>query len=390
MDEYNLVPASEIPANASHYEWMRGMPDVADMQFMWASWSAVSFVAAASSAAIFVGVLSSPKARASSFNLYLVMLTVPDFVFSINCAVTCALNFSSRFYISVQMCHWQAWYLTFGIAGSFWLNAAVAAEVHNLLKHTKRLMAYHPPSHRTVLARCLAICAFCAVVSSWHSWRVLPLKTSPVHGLACIANDHDRHSTFFFWLAYIPMVAGLPTAYASYIAIDCWRRSLLSFTKATPGIQGSPGVSVAPPDGASCIGMVAMDALQQQIHARRSRQARQLSIYFGRIFLSVLAMWVPSTFFFLMFPMRSSWGVWAGGTWGHLQGLVSAIMCLTKPDILKAVLDLFRCRCCRADEELRGTKTSAEKSQFVYDAGAVASIRHSETKQRWESEVADR
>jgi hypothetical protein len=108
MDEYHLVFASEIPANASHYEWKRGMPAPAEMQIMWATWWAAGVVSAVCSGVIFVGILSSPKARATSFNLYLVMITVPDLMFSINCACTCALNFLNRSYISVPMCKWQS------------------------------------------------------------------------------------------------------------------------------------------------------------------------------------------------------------------------------------------------------------------------------------------
>jgi hypothetical protein len=93
-----------------------------------------------------------------------------------------------------------------------------------------------------------------------------------------------------------------------------------------------------------------LEEMRRQMHARRSRQARQLSIYFGRIFLSVLVMWAPALFLFMLLPMRSGWSAWAGGTWGHLQAVVSVLMCLTKPDIREAVLGLFRCTSCRGEE----------------------------------------
>jgi hypothetical protein len=388
MDQYNLVSASDLPANASLHEWKRGMPDPVEMQLMWAGWLVVSVVAAVSSSAIIIGILASPTARASSFNLYLVMLAVPDFVFSSSCALTCALNFFNRFYTSVQMCDWQAWYVTFGIAGSFWLNAAVAAEVHTLLKQTKALRDYHPPSHRTVLVRCLAIYALCAVVSSWHLWRFFPFAASPMHGVACMASGYDQKSTLFFWLAYIPMLAGLPSAYAIYVAVDCWRTDLLNFKNITPVSRGSRVLAASPTP--SCPGdTFEMDLMRRQMHARKTRQARQLSIYFCRIFLSVLVMWAPSLFLLILLPTRSGWGVWAGGTWGHLQAIVSAIMCLTKPDIREAVLGHFQCTCGRGEErniwpanmsilfgtnkQLGGTNTWAKANVRAGDARAAAS-----------------
>jgi hypothetical protein len=403
MDQYNLVSAFDLPANASLYEWKRGMPDPVEMRVMWAGWSVVSVVAAVSSGAIFIGILSSPKARASSFNLYLVMLAVPDFIYSSSCTLTCALNFFNRFYTSVQMCDWQAWYLTFGIAGSFWLNAAVAAEVHTLLKQTKALRDYHPPSHRTVLVRCLAIYALCAAVSSWHMWWFLPLQASPAYGLACIADNNDQSSTLFLYFAFIPMVAGIPSAYAIYIAVDCWRKDLLNFNKITPMRRGSR-VLAAPPSSSPPGDASALDVMRRQVHARKSRQARQLSNYVGRIFLAVIVMWVPSLLLFMLLPLRSGWGAWAGGTWGHLQGIVSAMMCLTKPDILEAVLGLFRCTCSRGEvisiwpatmpnlfgtnKQLGGTSTWAEANVRAGDAHAAASSEESGDSEH-KSEVSD-
>jgi hypothetical protein len=374
------------------------MPDPAELQFMWASWLVVSVVAAVSTSAIFIGILSSSKARASSFNLYLVMLTAPDFVFSSSCALTCALNIFNRFFTSVQMCDWQAWYLTFGVAGSFWLNAAVAAEVHTLLKQTKALLDYHPPSHRTILARCLAIYALCAIVSTWHLWWFLPFKARPIHGLACFAVDYDQSLTFFFWLAYVPMVGGIPCAYVIYIAVDCWRMDLL-FKNITAVSRGKSRVLAAPLETSCQNDAAALEEIRQQLHVRRSRRARQLSIYFGRIFLCVLVMWTPSLFFAMLFPMRSSWGLWAGGVWGHLQAVMSAVMCLTKPDIRKAVLGLFWCACCRGEEEkiwpaklskpfgtntpVVGTSRWAHKR--ASDARAAASSRQSDTEHELEA-----
>lgn len=103
---YDFILASHLPANATRYDVYRSVPDPADSQWMWAIWSAVSFASSISSVLVLLAVLSSPKTRASPFNLYLVALAIPDLVFGLSCAITCALNHSRAAYFSVVMCEW--------------------------------------------------------------------------------------------------------------------------------------------------------------------------------------------------------------------------------------------------------------------------------------------
>mmetsp|Transcript_10825 Transcript_10825/g.33342 ORF Transcript_10825/g.33342 Transcript_10825/m.33342 type:complete len:422 (+) Transcript_10825:92-1357(+) len=362
---WELIPLSEMPANASRYDWTRAMPPPSDRSLMWSGWTAVSALAALASVSIFAGILSSPKARASAFNLYLVALSIPDAIFSVNCAITCGINLAYGFYISVPMCSWQMFYVSFGIAGSFWLNALVAREVHVLLWSTKRLQFYVPPSHRVVVRRCGLVLVFSALVSTWHMWGFLPFRAFPSHGLACVAHEYDTASTFFFWIAYMPAIAFLPCLYAVYIALSCWWHQLLrlegeegalahGFGRSGPltpradrsrpptspeeGAEQEP--CAPPPDPAARLRLL-----------RRNRQARMLGWYFARIFTVVILMWIPAVIFLIAVRFRTAWGVWLGGAWGHLQGLVSALMCLTKPDVLAAVMSLYRCRWRATSEE---------------------------------------
>jgi hypothetical protein len=63
-----------------------------------------------------------------------------------------------------------------------------------------------------------------------------------------------------------------------------------SFTEVKPSSHASRRVLAVPPKDSSHEAVVTVEELQHQMHARRSRQARQLSIYFARIFLLVLVM----------------------------------------------------------------------------------------------------
>jgi hypothetical protein len=117
-------------------------------------------------------------------------------------------------------------------------------------------------------------------------------------------------------------------------------------------------------------------------------------------------MWCPFSLFFVRLPHCSGWGIWAGGMVGTLQGVVSAIICLTKPDILEAVLGLFRCKCFRQAaghkptsvqaSDLAGTGTNpcsantwGEESQQAYDVCAVVAFTHSDREGTSEEPEAD-
>jgi hypothetical protein len=107
MLETELLPYSELPANATRYELLRVVSSSADRQAMWTAWSAISFLTAFCSCSLCIAVLSSRKARASVFNLYLAAFILPDFVFSFFCFITCLVNASHGHYVGGGMCEWQ-------------------------------------------------------------------------------------------------------------------------------------------------------------------------------------------------------------------------------------------------------------------------------------------
>jgi len=333
---WNLVHHSQIPLNASAYEFSRGMPDEKWMLFMWVGWVIVSFIAAVASASIFAGILFSREARGSAFNMYLLALTIPDFVISSSCTITCWLNYNLHFYVGNDMCRWQAFYASFGIAGSFYLNALVAHEMRRLLKATKRLEDYHPPSHRRVLLTSAGVLVFCVILSTIHMWGIFSLEAFPTYGIVCVVHDKTVPSTLAMWLIYMPLIAFLPCAYIFYVAINSWWNNLI-YLRAPPLAAEEEAANESPE-------MDSVAEMQRRMHIRRIRQARTLGLYFARIFLSVLLMWAPASVFLITLKLHSAWGVWVGGTWGHLQGLASALMCLTKPDVFDAVKDLYTCR----------------------------------------------
>ena len=135
---------SSLPLNASRYEWMHAKADPNTLRMIWSTWMVLAEVAAAASAIVIVGILSSKKARSDVFNLYIVFLCAPDFVFSSMCGATCALNWwTGSYYGGPLACKWQSFYVVFGFAGSMWMQALIAAEIHRALLplHTQRAAA---------------------------------------------------------------------------------------------------------------------------------------------------------------------------------------------------------------------------------------------------------
>jgi hypothetical protein len=62
-----------------------------------------------------------------------------------------------------------------------------------------------------------------------------------------------------------------------------------------------------------------------------------LSLFFARLLVVFLVMWVPSLFMIWVFGYQSGLTAFIGGSWSHLQGLVSAVFYLHKEDIFSEV-----------------------------------------------------
>lgn len=72
---------------------------------------------------------------------------------------------------------------------------------------------------------------------------------------------------------------------------------------------------------------------------------RALALFFFRLILVFVFMWLPSlAFIFVGGAWSSPWLAWAGGTWSHLQSAASAVAALTKDDIRLAFFNLIYCR----------------------------------------------
>merc|ERR1711976_1090557 len=82
------------------------------------------------------------KVRSKPFNLYLIYLMIPDFTFSLLCAITCLLNALNGGFYSHAMCNFQQLYVVFGIGSNAWLNSIIAHQLHKILRQSNTRRRY--------------------------------------------------------------------------------------------------------------------------------------------------------------------------------------------------------------------------------------------------------
>ena len=303
--QFTQVWQADLSRNASRYEWNRAKADTATLSATWGTWMVASEVAAAASLTIIAGILHSRAARRNVFNLLIVFLCVPDFVFSSLCGVTCALSYKANEYYGGPLgCEWQAFYIIFGFTGSMWMLVVIAAELRHVLRCSHERRAYVQPTLRQVLRRAGAVYALSLFIASWMFVDAIPLLVVAGSGMACVPLAYDVGSEAFLWCVYLGLVALLPLGGILYMA---W------------------------------------DVFSHGFHRGLSGAKRELLNFFVLVLAVYLVMWLPSIVTMWIFDARMPGGNafnFFGGLWSHLQGLVSAFLFLRKRDVLDAVRGL--------------------------------------------------
>ena len=213
------------------------------------------------------------------------------------CGVTCLRNALAGHFTSVAACKFQSFYMVAAIGANAWINLMVTRQLYRMLWAARH---FRPTPQLRPHAECLGVYCYALFLATLGMFDVpwWPHKTRLTIGSACIPMDYDTKSTLFFYLIFFPLLFGIPLAYVCWAAYTIWRQQLL------------------PPSGSR----------------------RVLAIYFFRIAAVFLIMWLPGLLLlFVTAAWLDPWVQWAGGAWSHLQGLVSAVVSLWKPDVWQAV-----------------------------------------------------
>jgi energy-converting hydrogenase Eha subunit A len=297
----------ELDKNSTTLDIISAAPSDAFLIQVWWTWAPLAILVGLFSLILGLSIVTSRKARRHSFNLYLVFMAIPDFVFSLCCGITCLLNALNEEYWSGWMCNFQNWYCVFGIGSNAWINACVTRELHLMLRSGGRFRRYRSPTRKYVILQSLAIYLCMGCLGFWGvfdepNW---PFYSGTRSGFACLPVVSDGKSRIYFWVIFMPLFAVIPSVYIIFVTFDVWRRNLL------------------PPSG----------------------RRRLLVIYFGRLIVVFYVMWLPTLFtLFILYKYMSPMGNFLGGLWSHLQGAVSAGVSLLKPDIYSAFKSFVTCQ----------------------------------------------
>ena len=302
------VPAlrvDELNEDSSRYDHIAAAPPDEELVKYWYSWTVLAFVNGLFSFIVFLSIVINKKVREKPFNLYLIYLMIPDFVFSLLCAMTCLLNAINGAYWSHSMCNFQQFYTVFGFSANSWLNFVIAYQLHTMLRNSKIGRRYKLPTRRGVTIQAIAVYLWCSFLGSWGIYEAdnFPFHSGQASGLACLPLEgRDKASSIFFWVVFFPLFAGIPIALVVWICCDIFFRGLM------------------PPPG----------------------RRRLVTIYFGRLIIVFLVMWIP-TLLLIFILAAPHWVGFIGGSWSHMQGGVSAIFMLLKPDIWEAFKSIMTC-----------------------------------------------
>eukprot|EP00977_Amphora_coffeiformis_P015107 scaffold4420_cov187-Amphora_coffeaeformis.AAC.2 len=272
----------------------------------WYSWGATALISAVWTMLVFMAIILSKETRQNSFNVYLIMLMIPDLYYNGGCAIQCLWNAQLGHVKSVAFCQWQSHMVIFGITANAWMNGLVAHQIHKMLVCTKSCRQYHPPSCKTVIKYSLIVYLYALVWSFLPLIPKIPFKTGVILGVGCIPTQYDGLSLLFLYCIWVPMAVGIPLSYVLWAAYGIWRKDLIP---------------------------------------RDIGRAKHLLIYFARIVLVFIVCWFPSTVMLPMFHVRPLVRL-AFSNLGHVQGGIAATASLLKPDVWEAFKRLFGCFAC--------------------------------------------
>ena len=207
---YDITPRSQLPANASRYDWFAAEPDAATLVWMWSIWAFVSFASASASLITMVAILRSPKTRSSMFNRHVVFLLIPDFVFSLGCGITCTLNAAhGEFFNAQTACEVQGMYIMYGIGASIWVNVCIATMLSDTI-HASIQLRQPRLGPRMLMCRVAAANVFAALLAATALLEASPVRFNAMGGMACLWVASSPSSELYFWSVIIPLTLLVP------------------------------------------------------------------------------------------------------------------------------------------------------------------------------------
>ena len=233
LKEWNRLSSillTNLTSNSTRFDQASASPAPSELYIQWIGTATIASTVAFFTLLLMISILRVKSVRTKSFNIYILGVLLPDFQFSVCCAITCSVNAINKRYVSEAMCGWQTWYVVFGFAASCWMNAVICHQLYRMLKQLKERKRgrYSPQTIPHVIKQTLLVYAYAACLASVATWNVfgIPMKGGVYQGYACLVKDYDNSSTIFFWLGFLPLCIGIPLFYVLSCLIRIWRKGM--------------------------------------------------------------------------------------------------------------------------------------------------------------------
>ncbi|CAJ1934636.1 unnamed protein product [Cylindrotheca closterium] len=298
----------QINENSTRYDPPRSQLSEDGIQIQFAVLAFVNVVVSSATLVLILGILRTRKIRSNAFSLYLLFMTIPDFLGAFFCVFTCALSAPISRYYSEAMCGFQSFYLTFAFCGNAWINLVIVQEVNKLLTYSQNRRRYFPPTRQQVFCKVAVVYTYAAIWGLLGAFPIpgLPLQTKAYYGFACFPMEVDVPSTYFFYFAFLPGILMFPFAYSVFV-----------------------------------VGRIFWKGMLPQAGKRR-----KLSIFLIRLISVYFFGWTPFLLltFIGNFNTLSPWINWGGAAMSHFQGCISAfVVFYTSDDIGRQMKLVLRC-----------------------------------------------
>jgi hypothetical protein len=188
---------------------------------------------------------------------------------------------------------------------------------------------------------------------------MVPVYPRALRGLVCLPDSASAAEEPFFLLVYFQLFCGIPLTVSLSIAFTLWWTGLIRFGKsARERRSSSRDVS-------------SLGAVPEMASIGRARQAKALSIYFLRLFVTCL-LWIPGVGL-NVYSQRSIIPIAIAIAWMSMIGVVSVPLSFAKQDVRVALVDLLPCRNCSRAARVSCENLASDNTDVVaYDDEPLA------------------
>jgi len=278
------------------------------LEFYWGTLSFALTIGAIANIVVFTSIAGAPHLRKMPFNFMIMMLCVPDTLFSVLCLTNCFPNFlNNGWHGGSLMCDWQAAYVAFCVCCSCWMSCMISYFIKRSVCYTG-MQAPALPKVRQ-LAQINAVIIFVSLLLGCLGIiEGLPVKANTYHGLLCAYQEYDSTSFIVVWV-WLVLIAFLPAGILTYNYFCVYKK-----------LTASAG-------------------------SKEDDKMKKLAWEFLTYFAVFLGFWAPCVLGIWVVSVEPD-VMFVGGLIGHMQGAASTLMYARKADINKEIIKRYPCLAC--------------------------------------------